>query len=184
MHDSGKYWSRPGIYSLVWGVLLFLLAGFPVLSHAADYQNLPVVKPVVSCDQLAKADLSQAVGAAVTIKSATEIDTAKGKYCKVTGTIAPAVGFEVDLPMEHWTQRYLEAGCGGMCGDVRASIGNAGSCMPALNGEFVVAADDMGHSGGMSGPGGGGDGPSAPIPTRASTSPIAPITRQRWRPRR
>jgi hypothetical protein len=70
----------------------------------------------------------------------------------VTGTIAPAVNFEVDLPAEHWTQRYLEGGCGGMCGTVNATIGNAGTCMPALNGEFVVAGDDMGHSGGM-GPG-------------------------------
>jgi feruloyl esterase len=117
-----------------------------------------VVKSVVSCDQLAKADLRQAVGVSVTIKSATEFDTEKGKYCKVSGTIAPAVGFEVDLPMEHWTQRYLEGGCGGMCGSVRASIETAGSCMPALNGEFVVAGDDMGHSGGMGGPGGGAMG--------------------------
>lgn len=135
---------------------LFLMAGFAGSARAADYQNLPVVKPAVSCDQLAKAELKQAVGAPVTIKSATEIDTDKGKYCKVTGTIAPAVGFEVDLPVEHWTQRYVEGGCGGMCGSVRANIGNAGSCMPALNGEFVVAGDDMGHSGGMGGPGGGG----------------------------
>jgi len=124
-----------------------------------------VVKSVVSCDQLAKADLRQAVGVSVTIKSATEFDTEKGKYCKVSGTIAPAVGFEVDLPMEHWTQRYLEGGCGGMCGSVRASIETAGSCMPALNGEFVVAGDDMGHSGGMGGPGGQGLGfPGSGLP--------------------
>lgn len=144
--------------SLTAAVGLFLMAGFAGSARAADYQNLPVVKPAVSCDQLAKAELTQAVGAAAAIKSATELDTEKGKYCKVTGTIAPAVGFEVDLPMEHWTQRYVEAGCGGMCGSVRANIGNAGSCMPALNGEFAVAADDMGHSGGMGGPGGGAMG--------------------------
>ena len=140
------------------GAGLLLLAGFASSGRAADYQNLPVVEPVVSCGQLAKAELRQAVGASVTIKSATEFDTEKGKYCKVSGTIAVAVGFEVDLPMDHWTQRYLEGGCGGMCGSVRANIGNAGSCMPALNGEFVVAGDDMGHSGGMGGPGGGAMG--------------------------
>ncbi len=138
------------------GAGLLLLAGFVSSASAADYQNLPVVKPVVSCDQLAKADLRQAVDVPVTIKSATELDTEKGKYCKVSGTIAPAVGFEIDLPMEHWTQRYVEGGCGGMCGSVRANVGNAGSCVPALNGEFVVAGDDMGHSGGIGGPGGGG----------------------------
>lgn len=138
----------------LWASLL-LVAGFASSARAADYQNLAVVKPVVSCDQLAKAELGQAVGAGVTIKSAAERDTEKGKYCKVTGTIAPAVSFEVDLPLEHWTQRFLEGGCGGMCGTVSATIGNAGSCMPALNGEFVVAGDDMGHSGGM----GAGAGP-------------------------
>ena len=135
------------------GVLL--LAGFAGSARAADYQNLAAVKPVVSCDQLAKAELADAVGTKVSIKGAEERDTPKGKYCKVTGTIAPAVGFEVDLPMEHWTQRYLEGGCGGMCGTISASISNAGTCMPALNGEFAVAGDDMGHSGGMGGPGPG-----------------------------
>ncbi len=134
-----------------------LFAGVAAQAGAADYQNLPVVKPVVSCDQLAKVELAQAVGNKVTIKAAEERDTPKGKYCKVTGTIAPAVGFEVDLPMDHWTQRYVEAGCGGMCGSINASIGNAGTCVPALNGEFAVASDDMGHSGGM-GPGAGPSG--------------------------
>ena len=132
-----------------------LLAGFASSARAADYQNLAVVKPVVSCDQLAKAEIGKAVGVSVTLKGAEERDTDKGKYCKITGTIAPAVGFEVDLPMEHWTQRYLEGGCGGMCGTISASISNAGTCMPALNGEFAVAGDDMGHSGGMGGPGPG-----------------------------
>jgi hypothetical protein len=150
--------SSTGFKQLIFalGSGLLLLGGFASSARAADYQNLPVVKPVVSCDQLAKAELGQAVGASVTIKSATGLGTEKGKYCRVSRTIAPAVDFEVDMPMEHWTQRYLEAGCGGMCGSVHADIGNAGSCVPALNGEFAVAGDGMGHSGGMGGPGGGG----------------------------
>ena len=101
---------------------MLLLGGFASSARAADYQNLPVVKPVVSCDQLAKAELGQAVGASVTIKSATGLGTEKGKNCRVSRTIAPAVDFEVDMPMEHWTQRYLEAGCGGMCGSVRTNV--------------------------------------------------------------
>jgi hypothetical protein len=142
---------------------LFSLAGLAGSARAADYRNLPVVKPVVSCGQLARTALAQAVGVAVTIKSALERDTEKGKYCQITGMIAPAVGFEVDLPMEHWTQRYLEGGCGGMCGTVSASISNAGGCMPAMNGEFAVASDDMGHSGGGGAPGSFGSDPDARI---------------------
>lgn len=149
---SGRIRRRSGTT----GACLLMLACFAGTARAAEYQNLPAVKPVVSCGELAHAALGQAVGTSVIIKSATERDTEKGKYCQVTGTIAPAVGFEVDLPMEHWTQRYLEGGCGGMCGTISASISNAGSCMPAINGEFAVAGDDMGHSGGMGGPGGGG----------------------------
>ena len=131
-----------------------LVASLGTDARAADYQSLSVVKPVVACEQLSKAELGQAVGAAVAIQSAAVRDTDKGKFCKVTGTIAPAVGFEVDLPIDRWTQRYFQAGCGGLCGDINASIEKAGGCLPALNGEFVVAADNMGHSGGM-GPGSG-----------------------------
>lgn len=141
------------IWCLTTGFLL--LAGVASSAHAADYQGLSVVKPVISCDQLAKIELSQAAGAGVTIKSAVVTDTPKGQFCKITGTIDPAIGFEVDLPLAHWTQRYLEGGCGGMCGMVHVNVERAGSCMPALNGEFAVASDDMGHSGGM---GSGADG--------------------------
>ncbi len=62
------------------GAGLLLLAGFANSAHASDYQNLPVVKPIVSCDKLAAADLAQAVGTSVTIKSAARRDTEKAKY--------------------------------------------------------------------------------------------------------
>jgi feruloyl esterase len=136
------------------GLALFMLGGFASSARAADYQNLPVVKPVVSCDQLAKMDLSTVAGATVTIKTATVTDTPKGQFCKITGTIDPAIGFEVDLPVEHWTQRYAQAGCGAYCGNININISQASACLPALNGEFASASDDMGHEGGMNSPGG------------------------------
>jgi feruloyl esterase len=121
------------------GLLLF--AGFAAQSHAADYLNLPVVKPVMSCDQLAKADLRKVADAPVTIKSATARETPKGQFCTVIGGIEPATLFEVDLPLDHWTQRFE------MNPSNSSSIANAGSCAPALNGEFVVAFSNLGHSG-------------------------------------
>lgn len=150
------------------GTALVFLISFASRAKAEDYLNLPVVKPVVSCDQLGSADLSKAVGKAVTVKSATVTDTPKGKFCKVTGTIAPAVNFEADLPMEHWTQRLAQGGCGAYCGNVRATIERAGTCMPALNGEFAVAGDDMGHQGAAGGP---GAGPSATPDSIFGTDP-------------
>nr|WP_194298667.1 tannase/feruloyl esterase family alpha/beta hydrolase [Acetobacter fallax] len=57
--------------------------------------------------------------------------TAKGTFCKVTGTIAPAISFEIDLPQNKWTRRFVQSGCGGLCGMVNASIGNASRRTPA-----------------------------------------------------
>lgn len=115
------------------------------------YAQLAVVKPVINCAAIANADLSGEVGAAVTVKAGV-IDTPKGQFCQIKGTITPSIGFEVDLPVATWTQRYLQAGCGGLCGSINASIGNAGTCRPALSGEFAVAATDMGHTGKMGSP--------------------------------
>lgn len=114
-------------------------------SQVQGYANLPVVKPIVSCTALAKADLSRVADRPATIQSTEVIDTAKGQFCKVLGTVEPSVSFEVDLPVSNWTQRYYQGGCGGLCGMLSVGITNASSCAPALNGEFVVAGNDMGH---------------------------------------
>lgn len=116
---------------------------------AADGATLPVVKPLLACEQLAKHSFSAAADAAVTVSSATLITTEQGPFCKVTGTIAPAIGFEVNLPTERWSSRFLQLGCGGLCGSLSLNLANAHSCTPALHGEFVVASTDMGHSGSM-----------------------------------
>ena len=112
---------------------------------------LATVQPVIACSAIGGIDLQTAVGEKVTLKAA-RIETAKGTYCQVKGTIAPSIGFEVDLPEKKWTQRFLQAGCGGLCGNINASIGNATHCLPALDGEFVVAASDLGHQGAMMSP--------------------------------
>jgi feruloyl esterase len=124
-------------------LLLALVSSSPL--RAADYASLAVVKPVESCTELGKISLGGVTDKSATVQSATSIDTPKGPFCKVTGTIEPAIRFEVDLPVEHWTQRYLEGGCGGLCGMTRVGVNNASNCAPALNGEFVMAGDDMGH---------------------------------------
>lgn len=123
------------------GAALFLLACFAVRLQADDYQNLPVVKPIITCEQLGKTDLGAVVGAKAEIKSATVIDTPKGQYCAIKGTIEPMMGFQVYLPLEHWMQRFVEGAMG------NAGISNAGGCSPALNGEFVTAAQGMGQQG-------------------------------------
>ena len=137
-------------------LVLLLLAitpesGFAAAAEATAFAPLAVVKPTTDCADLAKVDLSKAVGAATTI-TAKVVDTTEGQLCPVNGNIAPTIGIEVDLPVAKWTQRFLQAGCGGLCGSINASIGNAGTCLPATNGEFVVAASDLGHEDSMMSP--------------------------------
>jgi feruloyl esterase len=156
--------SMPGAFSrlkrhsvdtgLLWLLALCCALGVAGTSHAhaqLPTADLPIVKPSGDCVALATTDLAKAAGAAVTAE-ASVIDTPKGQFCHVTGTIAPSIGFEVDLPVARWTQRFLQAGCGGLCGNINASIGNAGGCLPALDGQFVVAASDLGHKGAMGSP--------------------------------
>jgi hypothetical protein len=148
--------------------IMLCTAGFASSAHAADYLNLPAVHPVEMCEQLAKADVSNAVGAEVTVTSASELDTPKGKFCIVKGKVGPRVGFQINLPMEHWTQRYAQT-------FQRPNLGNAGSCMAAVNGEIAVATDDGGHASPTD------HGP--PISKRASTLRIALTTKPPSYPR-
>ncbi|MGL5226441.1 MAG: tannase/feruloyl esterase family alpha/beta hydrolase [Aeromonas sp.] len=116
---------------------------------ASAANGLSIISPVKTCEALLQQDVSAWVDGAVTLRQATLQSTDQGDFCQVKGTIAPAIGFEVSLPLTRWTQRYLQLGCGGLCGDVRLNVGQAHHCAPARRGEFVVAATDMGHQGSM-----------------------------------
>lgn len=48
------------------------------------------------------------------------------------------------LPTQNWNSRYLQVGCGGYCGSLRASP----ESIAALNQNFAVAFDNTGHVGG------------------------------------
>ncbi len=113
---------------------------------------LPIAQPVMDCAQLARVDISQAVGSKTHITAAIPLeDGTPAPYCHVTGYIEPTIHFEVRLPLHTWTQRYVQTGCGGLCGTVDIRLGNAQGCVPADRGEFALATTDMGHTGGMDG---------------------------------
>ena len=133
--------------SIVSAAILSALIGTSV--RAA---NLAPVSAVTRCETLAKADIDAAVGAKTRIASAGAIHEGPGAgYCRVKGSIEPAVGFEVRLPLAGWTQRFLQTGCGGLCGHLDIHVEKADACKPVLNGEFALASTDMGHEGGMDG---------------------------------
>ncbi len=125
-----------------------MLAPLPDAAPAA----LSVVAPVTDCARLAQADITGAVGAKTHITSATAITDGKpSPYCRVTGYVEPMVKFEVRLPQTAWTQRFVQTGCGGLCGNLNIRLGNAEGCYPADHGELALASTDMGHTGGMDG---------------------------------
>src|SRR5437016_11827714 len=85
-----------------------------------------VAAPVVACGQLASDGFSNVPGAPTVVLSATQ---ASG-FCQVIGYIAPQEQFLLTLPVSGYTDRYLEQGCGGLCGfDIppAGSGGTAGS---------------------------------------------------------
>lgn len=120
-----------------------MIAGFSGQAQAADRLDLAVVKPVVPCNALTSQHFTGVTDAPTTVTSAQIEQTDKGAYCRVEGTIAPGIGFTVELPVEHWTQRLLENAMG------RQTPGQAGGCAPALDGEFVVASDRSTSGGGQ-----------------------------------
>ena len=121
---------------------LLLLAG-PAL---AQYDLQPVA-PVVACSDLTATDLTPIGGAGSIVTAVTETTSDGIAVCSVTGLLAPQVNFQVLLPMATWTQRYLQVGCGGLCGNISLRSGASAGCQVLNDGGFVMAATDMGHSG-------------------------------------
>nr|WP_237686499.1 tannase/feruloyl esterase family alpha/beta hydrolase [Arthrobacter jiangjiafuii] len=104
--------------------------------------------PVLSCDDVTGLDLSEAAGAAVTITSAVVVtEGTPNPYCEVTGTIDPANTIIVRLPLQGWTQRYVQTGCGGLCGNTSINFGQAATCPLVQDGTVASASTDMGHQG-------------------------------------
>ena len=121
-------------------------------SHAlpaiADIAALPVVRSKMSCATLA-ARTSKIDGLKVSISSfKTGRATASSpEYCAVTGHIAKYIGFEILLPTKTWHERYLQVGCGGLCGSIGVDPPQSTDYGPLAKGYFVVAAEDDGHNG-------------------------------------
>jgi len=139
------------LFCLAFVVLAALGLGAPAMAAdpppppRAAMADLAALAPVTDCAKLAKTDLVAIAGGPVTL-AAVPVPGAHA-YCRVTGTIAPALRFEVRLPLKGWTQRLLQTGCGGLCGNLRIDAGKADGCTPVTDGAIVLAATDMGHQG-------------------------------------
>jgi feruloyl esterase len=126
--------------------------------------QLPVVTPRLECAALAGADVSAAVGAGTGITAAT-LTTASAGYpvCDVKGVIAPQIQFQVQLPTQTYRQRYLQTGCGGLCGTLAINVPAAAGCVPVTDGTFAMASNNQGHVGGGTADGNFGTDPQLRI---------------------
>lgn len=130
---------------------------------AAAPAALSSVKPVVSCESLAQSNLDEAVGAKVTITSSVEKREEGTEYCGIQGSIASKIRFELRLPVSGWTQRYLQVGCGGLCGVLDIRVEHADECQPVQDHALALASTDMGHHASTMGDGSFGNDPQARI---------------------
>lgn len=137
-------------YRMLLAVLALVWVVQPSTGYAqAAPKALAIVKPVTSCASLGALDLTAIGGVGSRVTQASETTSDGINVCSVTGMLAPQVKFQVLLPTETWTQRYLQVGCGGLCGSITLRSGASDGCKVFNDGGFVMAATDMGHSGGM-----------------------------------
>lgn len=138
-----------GILFLSATVLLALacLALIPGSAHAA--RNLPPLKPQVPCALNSFTGIGLAEAPAQVTAVSTE--QVRGKpMCMVRGVISPQIRFIVRLPQQAWTQRYLQTGCGGLCGRL-AIASPQRDCSFERDGTLAMASTDMGHVSGAGG---------------------------------
>ncbi|KAL4158897.1 hypothetical protein PRNP1_004671 [Phytophthora ramorum] len=115
-----------------------------VLRDATD-GRLGVAKPVTDCKSLLDVDLSHVTEeGGTTVTSATETTHEGHLYCFVEGTLPASTKWEVMLPVRTWTQRYMQIGCGGLCGMIHMQVNAASGSQHVAGGEFALAATDMG----------------------------------------
>jgi len=141
---------------LVGGLLAYTMTSAPAQTHSIDAGQLSpsaptaalgVVTPVRNCADLTAVDIAGIGGPGSQVVSAKEALSHGVPVCAVEGVLTPSIGFKVVLPMQTWSQRFLQVGCGGLCGRVSLEVGAAEGCVPLDEGGFVLASTDMGHQG-------------------------------------
>jgi hypothetical protein len=99
------------------------------------------IAPRGSCDALASLTLDGLVEiAARTMDAAGDVPA----HCRVSGTLAPEIAFEVNLPAV-WNGRFYMIGNGGLAGEAPDDPGRAAQRGTALSHGFVMASTNTGH---------------------------------------
>ena len=134
---------------LVVGAAL-LLSSTAERAHAQPFANLKSalidysqgeVEPHVMCATLANfKDKEIAHIQAASVPATGEVPA----HCRVSGILAPEIGFEVNLPAR-WNRRFYMIGNGGHAGEGPDDPGRASQRASALQRNFVIATTNTGH---------------------------------------
>ena len=147
MKQVSQYLAVGVLASLVACLTVGSLVAYTTTFHIRKaHRKLEIVYPVASCDSLTQVDLTDIGGNGSVITEAQSTSRSNVTVCSVKGMLAPAVHFQVILPLQTWTQRYLQVGCGGLCGSITLDFGASDGCQVLDDGGFVLAATDMGHN--------------------------------------
>jgi Tannase and feruloyl esterase len=125
------------------------VAGVPTLTSqdSSGLANLAVIPARMSCADLAKTTTVGGQKIQIVKYQTASASSNSPQYCAVTGQINTYIGFEILLPVNTWRQRYLQVGCGGLCGSIGITPAQTTGYKPLADGDFVLAAEDDGHSG-------------------------------------
>src|SRR5207244_3714199 len=99
------------------------------------------VKPQIACPDVRSLTTGSVSILAVEIVAAAD-DVPE--HCRVTGSIAPEIHFEVNLPAA-WNRRFYMSGNGGFAGETSDSPPRAAVRAAALRHGFVTATTNTGH---------------------------------------
>lgn len=129
---------------VLWASTVLTVIATMALTPAVAAESDPTVRPVLDCADLVRGfDIP---GARTHVTSAKVVPAgAEPEHCDVRGYVEPAVAFQLRLPTTTYTGRYLQYGCGGLCGAISPTP--FPDCGPAA-GDAAVAATDDGHSSG------------------------------------
>ncbi|MFI0451813.1 tannase/feruloyl esterase family alpha/beta hydrolase [Actinomadura sp. 6N118] len=111
---------------------------------ASAAEPAAVFRPVATCEELAR---TFTIPGAVTHVDKAQVRTVTGqpRHCLVEGYVEPAVRFTLKLPMDTYGGRYLQYGCGGLCGAIEEP--GFPACGGPPSRDMAVAATDDGHTG-------------------------------------
>lgn len=120
--------------------ILILAAGLCGPSDRAH--GSPVLDASEKCHAIASADFSEVLDAPTQIIAASLVETGAGApYCRIRGYVTPSVGIELQLPVTDWNGKFLQVGCGGLCGQIQAS-----ECEFAVRRRYACVVSDTGHT--------------------------------------